>query len=229
MPDIAEYCRELETYLCRKNGGHLIRIVGPAFERVKGWAEQGVPLALAFRGVDRCCERARARGARRRPVRIEFCEADILELFDDWRRAIGVAGNGEAPASARKPGLASHIERVIERLLAVRTSAGRSSPFALLLERSVSELDGLVERSRHARGAERAAIIHRLASFDRELTAAAVLDLEPEVQAQLRRDAEAEVAPFAGRMAADARAAAREAAFERLLREALKLPAVAYQ
>ena len=111
MPDIAEYCRELETYLCRKNGGHLIRIVGPAFERVKGWAEQGVPLALAIRCVDRCCERARARGARRRPVRIEFCEADILELFDDWRRAIGVAGNGEAPASARKPGLASHIER----------------------------------------------------------------------------------------------------------------------
>jgi len=30
--DPAEYCREIENYLCQKNEGHLIRIVGPAFE-----------------------------------------------------------------------------------------------------------------------------------------------------------------------------------------------------
>ena len=42
--DPGAYCREIETYLCRRNEGHLIRIVGPAFERVRGWAEIGVPL-----------------------------------------------------------------------------------------------------------------------------------------------------------------------------------------
>ena len=83
----AEYCRQLETYLCRKNEGHLIRIVGPVFEQVCGWAAQGVPLTIACRGIDQYCERYYAKGPRRRPVRIEFCEADILELFDDWRRA----------------------------------------------------------------------------------------------------------------------------------------------
>ena len=60
------------------------------FEQVSGWAAQGVPLAVAFRGIDRYCERYYAKGPRRRPVRVEFCEADILELFDDWRRAVGV-------------------------------------------------------------------------------------------------------------------------------------------
>ena len=55
--DPAEYCREIETYLCRKNEGHLIRIVGPAFEKVTGWAEQGVPIAVAFKGIDAYCER----------------------------------------------------------------------------------------------------------------------------------------------------------------------------
>ena len=49
----SEYCREIEAYLCRKNDGHLIRIVGPSFERVSGWAERGVPLKVAFRGIDR--------------------------------------------------------------------------------------------------------------------------------------------------------------------------------
>jgi hypothetical protein len=106
---------------------------------VKGWAERGVPLTLALRGVDRCCERYHAKGPKRRPVRIEFCEADILELFDDWRRAVGVtAGAGARAPVPRKPSLASHIERAIERLLAVRTSAGRSSPFALGLEAVVT-------------------------------------------------------------------------------------------
>ena len=44
--DHADYCRQLESYLCQKNGGHLIRIVGPAFEQVCAWAQQGVPLKV---------------------------------------------------------------------------------------------------------------------------------------------------------------------------------------
>ena len=50
--EVAEYCRQVESYLCQKNAGHLIRIVGPAFEQVCGWAEQGVPIAVAFKGID---------------------------------------------------------------------------------------------------------------------------------------------------------------------------------
>ena len=69
------------------------------FEQVSGWAAQGVPLAVAFRGIDRYCERYYAKGPRRRPVRIEFCEADILELFDDWRRAVGVTQLADASAT----------------------------------------------------------------------------------------------------------------------------------
>ena len=47
MIDVESYCRDIEAYLCRKNDGHLIRITGPAFEQVQGWAGQGVPLKVA--------------------------------------------------------------------------------------------------------------------------------------------------------------------------------------
>ena len=100
-PDPHDYCREIEDYLCRKNDGHLIRIVGPSFEKVCGWAEQGVPISVAFRGIDRCFERYYAKGPRRRPVRIDFCEADVLDVFDEWRRAIGVAA--AEPPRERRP------------------------------------------------------------------------------------------------------------------------------
>src|SRR5262245_11584607 len=87
----AEFCRELEAYLCRKNDGHLIRIVGPVFSTVTGWAEQGIPLKVAFQGIDRYFDRTHRKGARRRPVPIQFCEADILDAFDAWRRALGLS------------------------------------------------------------------------------------------------------------------------------------------
>jgi hypothetical protein len=97
-----EFCRDIETYLCRKNEGHLIRIVGPVFEKVCGWAAQGVPIKIAYRGIDRYVERQQAKnpGPRRRPIRVEFCEADILDAFDEWRRAVGVTSSAVAAAAA---------------------------------------------------------------------------------------------------------------------------------
>jgi len=97
------YCRDLEAYLCRKNDGHLVRIVGPAFEQVCGWAARGVPLGVAQRGIDRYFERYYAKGPRRRPVRIEFCEPDVLDAFDEWRRALGIplASSGASMARER--------------------------------------------------------------------------------------------------------------------------------
>ena len=63
------YCREIEAYLCRKNDGHLIRIVGPSFERVCSWAAQGIPFKIACQGIDTCFVRYYAKGVRRRPCR----------------------------------------------------------------------------------------------------------------------------------------------------------------
>src|SRR3954454_789793 len=108
----SEYCQQIEAYLCRKNEGHLIRIVGPAFAQVCGWAAMGVPLKVAFRGIDPYCDRYYAKGPRRRRARIEVRAADIRDLFDAWRRAMGVsAGDGETEENTpRKPPLAKHLE-----------------------------------------------------------------------------------------------------------------------
>ena len=68
--DVAQYCRDLESHLCRKNDGHLMRIVGPSFELVSRWASDGVPLKVACSGIDRYFDRYYRKGARRRPVKI---------------------------------------------------------------------------------------------------------------------------------------------------------------
>jgi hypothetical protein len=230
--DVAEYCRELEAYLCRKNEGHLIRIVGPAFEQVSGWAAQGVPLAVAFKGVDQYCERYYAKGPRRRPVRIEFCEGDILTLFDDWRRAVGVTplanSAGDAAAQGKRDTLPAHLDRAIARLTALR--AGTLAPaYDRLLDEAVRELDRSRAAAKPSRGDARAALIGRLAALDRELLDAAQAQVDATRRTAMRAEAEAEIAPFAARMAPEARARTIDAAFDRLVREAAGLPVLSHE
>jgi hypothetical protein len=230
MQDPAEYCREIETYLCKKNEGHLVRIVGPAFEQVSSWAAQGVPLAIAFRGIDRYCERYYAKGPRRRPVRVEFCEADILELFDDWRRAVGVSaleGEGDAQESSTRDSLPAHLDRAINRLTALRGS-DRSQALRDRIDAAVRELDALRAPAKHARGDARTAILARLASLDASLLDAAGSELDEGRRAGLRAEAESEIAPFGARMAPDAKREAVDAAFARLVRESCGLPTLTF-
>jgi hypothetical protein len=234
MVDRSEYCREIETYLCRKNEGHLIRIVGPAFEQVCGWAERGVPLKIAFRGIDRYCERYYSKGPRRRPVRVEFCEADVLDSFDEWRRAVGVTvsgqgGDGDLDPVPRKPALAAHIERVIARLTALRAGGQRSAAFDVRLAGAVRELDHLLSDAKRARGEARADIIARLGALDRTLVTAALDEIDAVQAESLKREAETELAPFAARMAPVERGRAADSAFRRLVRETVGLPIVRYE
>jgi hypothetical protein len=225
MIDVSSYCRELEAYLCKKNEGHLIRIVGPVFEQVSGWAAQGVPLPVAFRGIDRYCERYYAKGPRRRPVRLEFCEADILEEFDNWRRAVGVPvdeTDGDAPES-QQDSLPSHLDRVMARLTALRGS-DRSAMFRERIDAAVRELDTLRAPAKQARGEARVAILSRLVALDATLLEAADGELDAESRGDLVRRAESEILPFASRMSPDARRSAVDAAFARLVRDTFGLP-----
>ena len=227
MDPSIEYCREVESYLCKKNGGHLIRIVGPAFEQVRNWAAQGIPLRIVFRGIDSTSDRHNAKPGRRRPLRIEFCEGDILKAFDDWRRTTGLSEGTAEETPSRKEPLAAHIERAVQRLLAVRTE--RQTELAKTIAATVSALDELVTNARQVRGDARAAIVARLSELDAALIAAARDHVDPRKADELRGDAEAEIAPFVARMNADARQRALGMAFDRFLRESLALPTLTYE
>jgi hypothetical protein len=224
------YCRELESYLCRKNDGHLIRIVGPAFERVNDWATQGIPIKIACEGIDRYFERYYRRGPRRRPVRIEFCEPDVLDAFDAWRRAVGVAREEASPAPPRaKASLATHIERAIAKLTALRASSQKARPYEALLDRITRELDALQPGARAARGAARDALLAELAALDRTLIAEVMASVPEETRAAATAAAREQLAPFRERMANEEFQRASAAATERHVREELALPHLAFE
>lgn len=240
--DSDSYCRDIEAHLCRKNAGHLVRVVGPAFEMVAGWAAKGIPLKVVLRGIDRAVERREAKGPSRRPLRVEFCEADVLDGFDDWRRAVGVgtAGGGglAQPASSEaageerraKPGhsLRAHLDRVVTRLTDRIASGSLAGDLERTVERVIGELGEERSASRSLRGEARAAFIRKLQQIDDELLASARAATPPDVLTALRVEAGQELSGFRARMPADNFARAVEAATTRLLRDLLKLPDLTY-
>ena len=237
MIDVESYCRDLEAYLCHKNDGHLIRITGPAFERIQGWAQQGIPLKVAEAGIDRYFERYYRKGARRRPVQIVFCEADVLDAFDDWRRAVGLsratadAEGGpdvEEPVAAERPrrSLASQIDGALARLTVLRGSDKAGPIIGPALDTAVRSLDGLRADAARARGEARDALLQRVTEIEDTLAAEALAALSAEQQQTIERDADGELAPFRPRMTSAAYALSRRAAMHRLVRQYFGLPSL---
>ncbi len=234
-----DYCRHLEDYLCRKNDGHLIRIVGPAFEQVCGWAARGIPLKLAMRGIDRYFERYYAKGPRRRPVRIDFCEADVLDVFDEWRRSVGVStpahdSTSGADHSSRgadligpRSSLPAHLERVIARLTTLRAGSDRS--LDPIFDDVVRELDAARAKAKTLRGDARDALIDRLRQLDASLIEAVRNRCDEPALRQLATEADEELEPFRARMPAEAYQQSHRACMDRLLRERAGLPTIAYE
>ena len=233
-----EYCREIEAYLCRKNDGHLIRIVGPSFERVCEWAAQGIPLKIAWQGIDAYFVRYYAKGVRRRPVQIDFCENDILDAFDAWRRAVGVrlphaqATEGtedEAAVKRSKRSLPEHLDRVCERVTARR--AGMTPPppeFDAVLEAVTSEAAAFRDLPGPLRGETRERIMARLVELDRMMLDAAYAHLDPAAMESMRAEAAEQLLPFRDRMPLETYQHAIDSAVDRLLREREQLPTVSF-
>jgi hypothetical protein len=228
--DAGAYCRAVEAHLCRRNAGHLVRIVGPSFDLVSGWADRGVPLRIACRGIDRYVDRQAAKPARRRPIRIEHCEADVLDVFDEWRRAVGaplraVEGNDEA-AGHRGASLPSHLARVVARLTALQATAG-TTPALLATAAAIGrELDASAFGARTLRGHARVAFLEHLAGLDAQLLAAARDGLPAGELSELIRQAEQELRPFRDRMTVEAHHTAVAALVDRLVRERYQVPFV---
>jgi len=249
--DTAAYCREIETYLCRKNDGHLIRVVGPSFEIVSRWAEQGVPLKVAYAGIDRYFERYYRKGPRRRPVKIDFCDADVLDVFDEWRRAIGIVSNAANPhspdtpipahqprqspipnpqsPSAPRSSLPAHLERVLLRLSSSRARGTLGEMFDTLLDRVSVELDEARAKAGGVRGEARQMLIERLAAIDGDILQVARGSLDADAAAALGREADEDLAAFRTAMPAEVYARTREAAIDRLVRDRFGLPVIRFE
>jgi hypothetical protein len=229
------YCRDVESYLCRKNDGHLVRIVGPAFDLVCTWADRNVPLSIIKRAIDRAFERYHSKGQKRRPFRIEFCEEDVLEMFDAWCRAVGVSDTslielGNCSTRERRaPSLVRHLDRIISDLISGRNGSIYPQKLTVLTDQIIETLDSFRSNAKTVRGEARQRIFEQLALFDQELTSAVRTYSDSSLRKNLYIDAENDLSAFRDRMPKEEFQRAVEAGTDRLLRDHFKLPRISLE
>jgi hypothetical protein len=235
--DLGEYCRRVEDHLTKINGGHLVRIVGPGFQLVRGWAEAGMPLTVVFRGMELKAERHKS-GTSRRPLRIEFCQGDVRDVYEGWRRAVGLHALDVASATAeadddagpapvvesKRPSLSKHLERAAERLVRAAGQLELPDAFRDEIARVLDVAASLREEARKARGEARDALQARLPALDAALIEAARVHTPGDVLHELTRTAEEELAPFRARLPGDAWARSMTLTVNGLLRQRYGLP-----
>ena len=161
----------------------------------------------------------------------------MLDVFDEWRRAIGLTASSEASEEASTPettrrtssnsGLPAHLERVLLRLTDVRTKGAIGSEADSLIDRVSRELDGARATPGGLRGEARRALIDRLAILDRELLTLVAAQSVPDHQA-IEKEAAEELAEFRNRMSAEAFARAHAAVVDRIVRERFGIPVIAF-
>lgn len=234
MTDVGEYCRQVEAYLTRVNGGHLVRVVGPSFVMVRQWADEGIPLSAVYRGIDQKAERHRV-GASKRPLRIEFCEADVREVFETWRRAIGVAASepgGDVPVDVdvdrgsgpARRSTSRELGRAIERLVQIGGRLDLSEAFRDAANEGLDALSSLRDRIKGVRGEARAEMLTILPDLDARLLSAARAAAPAEVRRRLEVEAESDLAAYRGRLSAEAWQAAVAVTVDRGIRAHFQLP-----
>lgn len=236
--DFGEYCRRVEDHLTRANAGHLVRIVGPGFELVRGWAQAGVPLSVVYRGIDLKAERHRD-GASKRPLRIEFCAGEVQAIFDGWRRAVGIVAAPTEPADAsdaspdheaeeapRRRSLGRHLDRVIDRLSRAAGRVDMPEELRTVCTRILGTLGEMKEGSKRIRGDARADVEAKLEALDEELAGAVRQFSPPDWMTAARTEAAADLAPFRTRLPQNAWDHSMEVTVDRLLRGRLALPSI---
>jgi hypothetical protein len=249
------YCRAVEDHLTRVNRGHLVRIVGPSFVLVREWHDRGIPLGIVTRGIDARVERhvrdhaeELADGKLVRPLRVEFCSAEVESLFDRWRRAVGLprtahpvdatdvgeseglGGNGpdssqdDEASEQRRPSPGKLLDRAIERLAGAAGRLDLPDAFREGVAALIDDLTPVRDRAKGARGPKRDEIMAELPALDVRILELARRTAPDAVRVAARRDAERDLAPYRPRLDEERWARAVAGAAEIRLRELLGLP-----
>jgi len=117
MRNYFNYFTEIEEYFVRKRGKN---ITVPPLDwcLIELWKDNGIPLHVVLRGIDRSFESAE-RHQRKTPSTLFYCHPAVMEAFEEHSRAM--LGTVEAENPAEAPALqwmqiADYLQTLIEQL-----------------------------------------------------------------------------------------------------------------
>jgi hypothetical protein len=207
------YFTEVEEHFQRVRGTSLFLLSPLDWALIESWKNGGVPLAAVLRGIDAAFEKWRGRKSKTQMVNsLAFCAQAVLT------EAQIMAGSGQdrprgAPSAAPFP--AEELRRYLRENSAAAAAAGFADAAATLESLSA-------EAELHMSDLEQ--LEQRLTAIEEKLIATLKSRQSEEELFQARRDLDAQLRPYRGKMSADQLSMLERQYLERRLLEQRKLP-----
>ncbi len=132
------YFSDIEEYFVRKRGKNLL--VSPLdWSLIETWKEEGIPLHIVLRGIDRSFENFRKLGKKSAPTTLSYCHGAVMEAYQEFQES----RIGKNPDAEGEQGLDDRErEKVLEFLEALRTEL-RGLEASADIEPAASRMDEL--------------------------------------------------------------------------------------
>lgn len=209
------YFTEVEEYFVRKRGKHLL--VSPLdWCLIEFWRDEGVPLHVVLRGIDRSFENA-AKRARRPPTTLAYCHPAVMEAFAEYREA-GVGGE-EAGVADRVP--AERFVAFLDRLLRLLEGRGEEA-----CRRAAERLGALRSEVMGKRALSGRRLEQELAGIADDLAESLWKSVGTAERKRLQQRLREELRPYRKHLAKEALAVLQKRHRERLVLEYFGLPSL---
>src|SRR5215470_12619896 len=196
------YFTEIEEYFWKKRGAHLL--VSPLdWAIMEAWQQAGVPLEAVYKGIDRAFESyARSRRGAGRPMKsLAYCVDAVLGAAEEAQEA---AAGGARPAVAgfERDRLRAYFEKNRELLAAAARAPGTNPELVAVWEGALAALASCTALLDSGAALDLEDLERRLTVVDERIHAGLQLHSGEQLLLRLRREMDAALAAYRGRMKA---------------------------
>jgi hypothetical protein len=200
------YFTEIEEHFQRRRGRTLL-LSTLDWALIETWKDAGIPLEAALRGIDAAFDRYDLRPSKSKKVNgLAYCSQEVLAVAEQMKEAaVGVAKekNSATPSAVFDPAeLARFLRKNADQLEKAKLPERASiSPEALARE-AASALRDLADEVTAKRTARLEDVERRLTVLEEKLLAGLLASTPDAELVSLRAQADRELAPYRGKMAA---------------------------
>jgi hypothetical protein len=218
------YFTEIEDAFVRRRGKHLF--LSPMdWALMETWNQQGIPLHIVLRGVEKSFDSFEARPRKRTVKTLLYCQEEVEAQYAEWVEArVGSASNSDnnEPDSDKTPfsfeAISEHLQRNRNDLAALARSRNKEDDLSEALTRAVALLVDIESDFKSSATLDTRKLEDSLTGLERMLNDAMLAVVSVQALDELNKEVKDKLKPYRAQM----EAAAYKQTFDNLLLKRLR-------
>ncbi len=192
------YFSEIEEYFVHKRGKNLL--VSPLdWSLIETWKEEGIPLHIVLRGIDRSFENLQKLGKKSTPTTLSYCDGAVKEAFREFQESRIGKNTSEEEGQSLDALERANILRLLEEL----GGAVRKTEAAADLGPVVARIGELAAELSKAESWNPSELERELGAVAASLAGILKEDLDPELLQNLEKEIKSALKLYKKRVSAD--------------------------